>query len=69
VTGLGHVACGEPSPDHSTFSRFRSRLSEEAKRELSSLVLQEFAKNELDINEGVASGHDHLVGQGTEPVT
>jgi len=33
------------------------------------LVLQEFAKNGLDINEGVASGHDHLVRQVTEPVT
>ena len=43
-----------PSPDHSTFSRFRSRLSEEAMRELSSLVLQEFAKRGLSINEGIA---------------
>jgi IS5 family transposase len=43
-----------PSPDHSTFSRFRSRLSEEAMRELNSLVLQEFAKRGLSINEGVA---------------
>jgi IS5 family transposase len=43
-----------PSPDHSTFSRFRSRLSEEAMRELNSLVLQEFAKRGLSINEGIA---------------
>jgi IS5 family transposase len=42
-----------PSPDHSTFSRFRSRLSEEAMRELNSLVLQEFAKRGLSINEGI----------------
>ena len=43
-----------PSPDHSTFSRFRSRLSEEAMRELNSLVLQEFAKRGLSIDEGIA---------------
>jgi IS5 family transposase len=43
-----------PSPDHSTFSRFRSRLSEEAMRELNSLVLQEFARGGLSINEGIA---------------
>jgi len=43
-----------PSPDHSTFSRFRTRLSEEAMRELNSLVLQEFAKRGLSINEGIA---------------
>jgi len=43
-----------PSPDHSTFSRFRSRLSGEAMRELNSLVLQEFAKRGLSINEGIA---------------
>jgi IS5 family transposase len=43
-----------PSPDHSTFSRFRSRLSEEAMRELNSLVLQEFAKRGMSINEGIA---------------
>lgn len=42
------------SPDHSTFSRFRSRLSEEAMRELNSVVLQEFAKRGLSINEGIA---------------
>jgi IS5 family transposase len=43
-----------PSPDHSTFSRFRSRLNEGAMRELNSLVLQEFAKRGLSINEGIA---------------
>jgi len=44
----------KPSPDHSTFSRFRNRLSEEAMRELNSLVLQEFSKRGLSINEGIA---------------
>lgn len=43
-----------PSPDHSTFSRFRSRLSQEALLKLNNMVLQEFAKRGLSINEGIA---------------
>jgi IS5 family transposase len=43
-----------PSPDHSTFSRFRSRLSKEAMIQLNNVVLQEFAKRGLSINEGIA---------------
>jgi len=43
-----------PSPDHSTFSRFRSRLSKEAMIKLNNVVLQEFAKRGLSINEGIA---------------
>ena len=46
----------KPSPDHSTFSRFRSRISKEAMIELNSEVLGEFAKRGLSINEGIASG-------------
>ena len=46
----------KPSPDHSTFSRFRSRISKEALMELNSEVLREFAKRGLSINEGMASG-------------
>lgn len=44
----------ERSPDHSTFSRFRSRLSKEAMIKLNNVVLQEFAKRGLSINEGMA---------------
>ena len=44
----------KPSPDHSTFSRFRSRLSKEAMIELNNVVLQEFTKRGLSINEGIA---------------
>jgi len=43
-----------PSPDHSTFSRFRSRLSKEAMIALNNVVLGEFAKRGLSINEGIA---------------
>jgi IS5 family transposase len=43
-----------PAADHSTFSRFRSRLSKEAMIKLNNVVLQEFAKRGLSINEGIA---------------
>lgn len=43
-----------PSLDHSTFSRFRSRLSNEAMIKLNNVVLQEFAKRGLSIDEGMA---------------
>lgn len=42
------------SPDHSTFSRFRSRLSKEAMINLNNEVLQEFSRRGLSINEGIA---------------
>ncbi len=48
------LSLDEPSPDHSTFSRFRSRLSKEAMIHLNNVVLQKFAKMDLTINEGIA---------------
>ena len=44
----------KPSPDHSTFSRFRNRLSKEAMIQLNNIVLREFEKRGLSINEGIA---------------
>ena len=44
----------KPSPDHSTFSRFRSRLSKKAMIHINTIVLQEFGKRGLSINEGIA---------------
>ena len=44
----------KPSPDHSTFSRFRGRLSKDAMMMLNDEVLREFAKRGLSINEGIA---------------
>jgi IS5 family transposase len=44
------------SPDHSTFSRFRSRLSKEAMAWINNEVLQQFAQKGMTINEGIASG-------------
>jgi len=44
----------QPSPDHSTFSRFRSRLSKEAMAKINSAVLLQFTSKGLTINEGIA---------------
>jgi IS5 family transposase len=42
------------SPDHSTFSRFRGRLSKKAMTLINSVVLQQFSQKGLTINEGIA---------------
>ncbi|WP_446788320.1 transposase [Macellibacteroides fermentans] len=44
----------QPSPDHSTFSRFRSRLSKKAMAKINSEVLLQFTSKGLTINEGIA---------------
>ena len=44
----------KPSPDHSTFSRFRGRLSKEAMMKLNNEILLQFAHKGLSINEGIA---------------
>jgi IS5 family transposase len=43
-----------PSPDHSTFSRFRKRLSKEAMIKINSELLKQFHQHGLSINAGVA---------------
>lgn len=49
--GLGF---SQPAPDHSTFSRFRSRLPKEAMDQINSEILRQFESQGLCINEGVA---------------
>ena len=44
----------KPSPDHSTFSRFRSRLSKNAMDDINSEILRQFETKGLTINEGIA---------------
>ena len=44
----------KPSPDHSTFSRFRTRLSKGAMDQLNSEILRQFEGQGLTINEGIA---------------
>ena len=59
---LRSVGPPRPEADHSNFSRFRGRISKEAMTQLNNVMLQEFAKRGLSINEGMASG---LEGRGT----
>lgn len=48
------ISIDKPSPDHSTFSRFRDRLNRKQMIQLNDRVLQEFEKRGLKINEGIA---------------
>jgi len=48
------LSFSNPSPDHSTFSRFRSRLSKQAIDQINSEILRQFETQGLTINEGVA---------------
>jgi transposase len=49
-----HLALSKPSPDHSTFSRFRTRLSKKAMDQINSEILRQFENQGLSINEGIA---------------
>ena len=44
----------ELAPDHSTFSRFRSRLSKDAMKAINHELLFQFSSRGLAINEGIA---------------
>jgi transposase, IS5 family len=57
-----------PSPDHSTFSRFRSRLSKNAMDDINSEILRQFEAKGLTINEGIAVDA-RLVKSASRPVS
>ena len=48
------LSFSKPSPDHSTFSRFRSRLTKNAMDQIDSEILRQFEQQGLTINEGIA---------------
>jgi len=48
------LSFSKPSPDHSTFSRFRSRLSKNAMDQINTEILRQFELQGLTINEGIA---------------
>ena len=56
------------APDHSTFSRFRGRLSKEAMNRINSAVLQQFSRKGLTITEGVAVDA-RLVESASHPIS
>ena len=62
------LSFNRPSPDHSTFSRFRGRLSKEAMNKINSAVLQQFSRKGLSINEGVAVDA-RLVQSASHPIS
>jgi IS5 family transposase len=57
-----------PSPDHSTFSRFRKRVSKKAMIQINSALLKQFHRLGLSINEGVAVDA-RLVKSASRPVS
>ena len=58
----------KPAPDHSTYSRFRSRLSKEAMDQINSEILRQFENQGLTINEGVAIDA-RLVKSASRPIS
>lgn len=58
----------EPSPDHSTFSRFRSRLPKDTMKAINHELLSQFASRGLAINEGVAIDA-RLVESASRPIS
>ena len=62
------LSFSEPLPDHSTFSRFRKRLTKKAMDQINSEILRQFEKKGLNINEGVAIDA-RLVKSASRPVS
>jgi len=58
----------KPCPDHSTFSRFRNRLSKNAMDQINSEILRQFQAKGLTINEGIAIDA-RLVKSASRPVS
>ena len=58
----------DPAPDHSTFSRFRKRLSKDTMRLINHELLSQFASKGLTINEGIAIDA-RLVQSASHPVS
>jgi len=57
-----------PSPDHSTFSRFRKTLSKKAMIRINSELLNQFDREGLSINEGIAVDA-RLVESASRPIS
>jgi len=63
-----HLPLSKPSPDHSTFSRFRSRLSQKAMDQINTEILRQFEIQGLSINEGIAVDA-RLVKSASHPIS
>jgi IS5 family transposase len=62
------LSFSKPSPDHSTFSRFRARLSKNALDQINSEILRQFEAQGLTINEGIAVDA-RLVKSASRPIS
>jgi IS5 family transposase len=62
------LSFNDPSPDHSTFSRFRKRLCKEAMDQINSEILRQFENEGLKINEGIAIDA-RLVRSASRPIS
>jgi IS5 family transposase len=62
------ISFSKPSPDHSTFSRFRKRLSKNAMDQINSEILRQFENQGLTINEGIAVDA-RLVKSASRPIS
>jgi IS5 family transposase len=62
------LSFSKASPDHSTFSRFRARISKEAMDQINSEILRQFETQGLTINEGVAIDA-RLVKSASRPIS
>ena len=62
------LSFGKPAPDHSTYSRFRSRLSKKAMDQINTEILRQFESQGLTINEGVAIDA-RLVKSASHPIS
>jgi len=58
----------DSAPDHSTFSRFRKRLSKKAMDQINTEILRQFSKQGLTINEGIAIDA-RLVRSASRPIS
>ena len=62
------LSMDDPAPDHSTFSRFRGRFSQDTMRRINNELLNQFASKGLTINEGVAIDA-RLVQSASHPIS
>ncbi len=63
-----NLSFSKPSPDHSTFSRFRSRLTKIALDQINTEILRQFETQGLTINEGIAVDA-RLVKSASRPIS
>ena len=62
------LSFNDPSSDHSTFSRFRKRLTKNTMDQINSTILRQFEQQGLNINEGVAIDA-RLVKSASRPIS